>query len=142
MTRILIAGGPRTGKTTLSTSLGIARVRHTDDVMDLGWSEASAEVATWFDEPGPWVIEGVAVGRALRKWLLANPEGNPCDVVYYLDAPLLTLTRGQETMAAGCWTVWKEVREQIETRGVDVMIGMATAIVDAMTTRKPGRRSA
>jgi KaiC/GvpD/RAD55 family RecA-like ATPase len=133
VTRIVICGGPRTGKTTLSTSLGIARVRHTDDVMDLGWSEASAEVATWFDEPGPWVIEGVAVGRALRKWLAAN-EGKPCDVVYYLDEALESLGGkvGRATMAAGCWTVWKEIREALEDRGVETRVGSAP---DIMTRR-------
>jgi hypothetical protein len=122
MTRILIAGGPRTGKTTLSTSLGIARVRHTDDVMDLGWSEASAEVATWFDEPGPWVIEGVAVPRALRKWLAAN-EGKPCDVVCWLEHPVEPQSKGQAVMAAGCAKVWSEVADALHERGVNICYG-------------------
>jgi hypothetical protein len=56
---------------------------HTDDLIALGWSEASAAVIPWISRPGPWIIEGVAVPRALRKWFAANPTGKP--------APDLTL---------------------------------------------------
>ena len=118
--RILIAGIPRTGKTTLSTSLGIARVRHTDDLIALGWSEASAAAADWMGDVGPWVIEGVAVGRALRKWLAAHSIGKPCDVVYWLDSPLEALTPGQGAMAKGCTTVWDEIEPEIRERGVEI----------------------
>ena len=78
MTRVVIAGGPRTGKTTHANKLGAesgARVRHTDDLIGrLEWSAASQEVSQWFDEPGPWIVEGVAVPRAVRKWLAAHPS--------------------------------------------------------------------
>ena len=40
-----------------------------DDLIDTHeWSAASAEVARWLDDEGPWIIEGVAMSRALRKW--------------------------------------------------------------------------
>lgn len=126
MTRICITGGPRTGKTTLALRLaddvnmtpgirtaGVVDVRHTDDLIEkckhLGkeaWSEASRIASTWLDEPGPWIIEGVAVSRALRKWRDAHPgERPPVDRVIYLAAPHEKLTPGQATMANGIETV-------------------------------------
>lgn len=122
--RVLIAGGPRTGKTTLALSLGSARgisVRHTDDlIVSHGWSEASLEVSRWFDEPGPWIIEGVAVVRALRKWLERNPERErtPGDVLHWLGTPKTARTSGQTTMARGCETVLGGIRHQLEHIGV------------------------
>lgn len=48
--RILILGGPRTGKTTLAKSLAIENVRHTDDLIEKyqhlgrdGWSAAAPD---------------------------------------------------------------------------------------------------
>lgn len=121
MSRICIAGGPRTGKTTrANASAGIAGpVRHTDSlILSHAWSAASAVVATWFDEPGPWIIEGVAVPRALRKWLEAHRTGRPCDVVLYLETPKVSLTAGQITMAKGVASVWREVSSALAARGV------------------------
>jgi hypothetical protein len=123
--RILIAGGPRTGKTTFAAQLSDASgapVRHTDDLVGkLDWSAASAEVATWFDEPGPWIVEGVAVGRALRKWLAAHPEGTPADTIYWALNAKVACTPGQISMAKGCLTVWTEVLPQLTARGVQVL---------------------
>lgn len=142
MTRICIAGGPRTGKTTLAGTLferhdwphdapdcdGCGVVRHTDDLIQLGWSEASAAAAEWFEYPGPWIVEGVAVPRALRKWLAAHPEGKPCDVVYWLEEPHEERTPGQIAMANGCLTVWREVRPELERRGVEIVVGGAPVL--------------
>jgi hypothetical protein len=99
--RLCICGGPKTGKSSLGVALGNRlglRVRHSDSVMGLGWSEASAEVASWFDEPGDVVIEGVAVVRAIRKWLAAHPTGRPCDELVVLDHAWAELTRNSEWM--------------------------------------------
>jgi hypothetical protein len=143
MTRICIAGGPRTGKTTLAGKLqadfiGERRawldvealraampVRHTDDLIDLGWSDASAAAALWFDDPGPWIVEGVAVPRALRKWLAAHPEGKPCDVVHWLEEPMDLRSKGQIAMGKGCATVWEEIHDALTERGVRIVVGGA-----------------
>lgn len=117
--RIVITGGPRTGKTTAATALGLP-VRHTDDTKHMEWSAASAEVATWFDAPGPWVIEGVSAPRALRKWLAAHAEGKPCDVVQRLTVARVALTPGQSTMAKGVETVWREIEPELRRRGVRI----------------------
>lgn len=135
--RILIVGGPKTGKTTYSEQLArelaagvdpsglpstAVKLMHTDSLIGVkDWSEASAEVALWLDERGPWIIEGVAVPRALRKWLAAHPEGRPADRVIFMTRPFVSLTKGQETMAKGVATVWAEVVDQLASRGVSIM---------------------
>jgi hypothetical protein len=122
--RTVVAGGPRTGKTTRADELAAATgapVRHTDDVQGLDWSAASLEVSTWFGAPGPWVIEGVAAGRALRKWLAAHPTGMPADRVYWTPSPLVPRTPGQEAMAKGCETVFREILPLLRARGVEVL---------------------
>ncbi len=121
--RIVIAGVPRTGKTTLSTRLGVDTVRHLDDLIAThAWSEASEAASRYFDEPGPWVVEGVQSARALRKWLARNHDGKPCDVVYLMMSPRMALTRGQATMAKGVATVWDEIAGEPSARGVAVML--------------------
>jgi len=140
MDRIVICGGPRTGKTTLATDLweqndwphGI--VRHSDDLIEelkhLGkdaWSEGSRRVTEWMDAPGPWIIEGVALARALRKWREANPgERPPVDRVIRLTTPHVALTNGQAAMAKGEETVWAEVEPWLRQHGVKVEHGTST----------------
>lgn len=121
MTRIVIAGGPRTGKTSFARTLG--QHRSTDDLIGThDWSGVSELVASqWMVAPGPWVIEGVAAVRALRKWLVAHPEGKPCDVVHWLRKPMVARSPGQETMAKGCESVWREVEPELRRRGVEVV---------------------
>jgi hypothetical protein len=120
---VAIAGVPRAGKTTVAqqlAGLGYA-VRSTDALVGSHeWSKASEEVATWFGTPGQ-AIEGVAVGRALRKWLAAHPEGKPCDVVLWCEKPYLALSDGQRTMGKGCLTVWREIEPQLRARGVEIV---------------------
>lgn len=121
MTRLVIAGVPKSGKTTLANSFVRPVSRHSDDLIGARpWSWVSTEVATWFDAPGPWIIEGVAAVRALRKWLVAHPTGKPCDRVIWLDFPWFALTHGQATMAKGCRTIWDGVRPALVARGVHV----------------------
>lgn len=129
MTRICITGGPRTGKTTLATKLDadypcdhspcIGRY-HTDDLIGThDWSAASAEVVTWLDRPGPWIIEGVAVSRALRKWHDQHPcEPPPVDRVIYLSEAHEPLSKDQLAMAKGVATVHAEIEPWLLKHGV------------------------
>lgn len=131
MTRIVITGGPRTGKTTLAELIGADHpgfpVRHTDDLIEqckhLGkdaWSEASRIVTKWLDEPGPWIIEGVAVTRALRKWKEAYPgEPPPADRVIFCTTPHTERTPRQIGMAKGVDTVHRnDVVPWLEEHGI------------------------
>lgn len=122
--RILIAGWPRAGKTTLAGQISTAEripVRDTDSLISThAWSEASEVVAGWLTEPGPWICEGVAIPRALRKWLLAHPEGIPADVLHWSETPREALTKEQTAMGKGCTTVWNQVRDELVRRGLRV----------------------
>ena len=122
--RIVILGGARTGKTTranaLASKLGLP-LRHTDHAAALGWHEASDEVAMWLDQPGPWIIEGTAAVRALRKWLAAHPDGKPCDTVFCHWHPLADLSPGQASMNKGAATIWDQIGLQVAARDVRVI---------------------
>lgn len=109
--RIAIIGWPKSGKTTFAASLS-NQARSTDSVIGLGWSEASLEVSNWLDEPGPWVIEGVALPRALRKWQQRNPdEPPPIDRMIYLHTQHQQLIDGQTRMGKGMDTVFAEIED-------------------------------
>lgn len=111
--RLIICGGPRSGKTTHAKRLS-ASPRHCDDLIGkLEWSEQSAEVARWFSEPGPWVIEGVSAVRALRKFLDTRKGIAPADLVVYLDEPRVPLTPRQAKMRADCMKAWREVQPKL-----------------------------
>lgn len=103
--RIAIAGGPKSGKTALSGFVRDRPVIHTDDFIPLGWSEASeATVQRCNAMPSCYVVEGVAVPRALRKGLLV-------DCVVYLTFAHDRLTSKQTDMAKGCETVFQQWRD-------------------------------
>jgi hypothetical protein len=132
MTRIVILGGPRTGKTTLANKMapldaivpaGFGLVRHTDDLIGLGWSEGSQHIADeWLTQPGPWIIEGVACSRALRKWREAHAgEPPPVDRVIRLTTPHVALEGGQIAMMKGEHTVWsRDVEPWLRDHGVEI----------------------
>jgi adenylate kinase family enzyme len=125
MSRVVIIGSPRSGKTTLGHEMADAsgaRLRHTDDLIgELDWSACSERIASdWFEQPGPWIIEGVAAVRALRKWLAARQAGKPCDTIICLSQPRVALTPGQATMAAGCSKIWGEIRAELRWRDVAI----------------------
>lgn len=122
--RVIIIGGPHVGKTILSRKLrdqcGFTNTRHSDDVKHLRWSESSEFASHWFSEPGDWVIEGVQMARALRKWLRANPD-TPLDAdVVLLDRAYGPLLPGQQAMAKGVATVFKEIQGDLIKRGVRI----------------------
>jgi hypothetical protein len=118
--RIVILGGPHTGKTTLSTKLGIDRVHHSEDIKHLGWSESSEAASKWFSDQGDWVAEGVQMARALRKWLIANPD-TPLDIdIVKLSKPFDSLVQGQQSMARGIETVFTEIEPELIERGARI----------------------
>jgi hypothetical protein len=106
--RVAIAGGPRSGKTTLTDEIARERpgdpVIHTDDYMHLDWSEVSAAIVEDCSRLDRFILEGVRVPHALRKGLEA-------DVVIWLGEARAERTPEQESMALACATVFDEWRE-------------------------------
>lgn len=105
--RVAIAGVPRSGKTT-----GIAftaevdddgrRIIHTDDWKQprCNWADAPALVIAACQD-SRFLVEGVQVGRCLRKGLVV-------DAVVWMAEPLVELDKGQATMAKGCKTIFDD----------------------------------
>lgn len=118
--RVVIVGGPRTGKTTLAQRLD-PNAKHTDDTIRRGWEPAIETVAGWMGGSEPVTIEGVQGARGLRKWLQDHPTGKPCDEVIHLRTPVVPRTRGQAIMAKGIETVLKEIRPELQARGVKIV---------------------
>lgn len=131
--RLLIVGGPGCGKST--RALQEARKRgclvlctdtkeqaaregrepQLDGVLyappGMTWSGTSEWIAdSWLCRQGPFVMEGVALPRALRKWRERHPdEAPPCDEVIWLREPRMELTDGQARMLVGVETVMNEL---------------------------------
>jgi len=126
--RIAVGGWPRCGKTTLASKLGMPTL-HTDDLIDTGltWSEQSTKVMHWIEDAknDDHVIEGVAMGRALRKWLEAHKYGRPVDELYWLYRPFTKLTPHQLAMGRGCETVFAKIRPALMKRGVTIHHGLS-----------------
>jgi adenylate kinase family enzyme len=122
--RVVITGGPRVGKSTLAFNMMQEKqcsLYGTDSlVRSHDWSAASEEASFWFDRPGPWIIEGVAVPRALRKWLERHRKDSspPCEVLMFGQSPKVQLLPGQISMAKGVVTVLGEIRAELRRRGV------------------------
>lgn len=131
--RVVIAGGPRTGKTTFSermrTHMEAERdgrsvlTHHTDSLIGkLDWSQVSEHVAkVWMQTSGPWIIEGVSAVRALRKALKYNPLDAPCDALYMLGTPFVTLTPMQLKMSSDIWNHFHEIQAELVRRGVKII---------------------
>lgn len=126
MPRVIIAGAPKVGKTTLSKKLKAdhqCECYHTDDLIgQFEWGKDSEEVSKWFDKPEEnWIVEGVTTVRALRKWLDSHKDGKPCDTIYFRMAPREEYqAKGQHNMAKGIQTVWKSIETELLRRGVQI----------------------
>lgn len=123
--RIIICGGPRTGKSTLSVRLGERHgipVKFGDSLVGTHeWSDASQEVSTWIDDPGDWIIDGVVGVRAIRKWLAHNHSKPFPGVVVYLREPIQVQTDKQKSMSKAIATVWREIEPELIARSTKII---------------------
>lgn len=120
--RVIVIGGPMAGKSTFAQKSGLphyctdkasqSRDRYQATTYmpeQLDWSDQSDFIVSqWFSKPGPWVIEGVAAVRALRKWAAKYPNVLPCDEIIVLNSKQ-SLTEGQLSMAKGVISIWSEI---------------------------------
>jgi hypothetical protein len=99
--RIVIAGGPRCGKTTLASLVTDRFVLATDDYMNLPWADVPNLINAKLVDMPAFVLEGVQAGRCLRK-------GLKVDCVIWLSAPMTTTNKAQRSMAKGIEKVFND----------------------------------
>lgn len=125
--RVCVAGGPRTGKSTLAVRASERydmKCLHGDSLVgSMEWSEVSEEISQWFEHlQGKWIIESVAMARAIRKWLQRNPGDKPFPAaVVLLEAPIQVQSKGQEAMMKGCQTVWESIELELIKRQTKII---------------------
>lgn len=124
--RTIIIGGPRSGKSTLAQTFGcpvfcadpknlvkdvIDGVTYLPDAIE--WDQQSHFICNnWFTMDCDWVIEGVSVVRALRKWAKYYDTNPPCYNIIYIKNihPLASnILDGQIAMAKSIDTIWSEI---------------------------------
>lgn len=134
--RIGITGGPGVGKTTLATELAARHglpLTHSDDLIALGWSEASAHVADAMQLAHSGIFEGVALARALRKSLEASPD-RPLEILLVLRRPLRQLSPGQAAMLRAHDTVIAPLLNELQRRGVRIVQASADQTPDDLAS--------
>lgn len=118
--KILIIGGPRSGKTTLANklrdSLHLPVVHFDSHIKDYEWSELSEKISEWLDDEGPWIKEGVSGVRGLRKWLRKNPEKLPDFEIHIMNEPKVEMTPGQARMHKAHSKILQECMDEIKSR--------------------------
>jgi hypothetical protein len=123
--RIVIAGGPRAGKSTLAANLNSDRryrIHDGEELVGCDWSAGSLQASRWLDEPGPWICENVAMSRAMRKWLARNPtKPFPADLIIHVGLQVVDRLPGQQSMALGCQTAWEEIKPELMRRGAFIL---------------------
>ena len=72
--------------------------------------------------PAPWIIEGVAVVRGLRKWVAGHDTGAPADVLFIGQTPRVERTSRQSAMGLGFDTIWSEIAADVLARGMTVTL--------------------
>jgi len=131
--RVAVVGGPRAGKTTLALGiawkLGGLAVRHADDLISLGWSDASALLAQEMLASDGGIFEGVAVVRGLRKALAISARA-PVDALVILPDAHEPLTPEQRAMWSAQGTILAGILPELERRGVRIVTPLAANALD------------
>lgn len=124
--RIVIVGGPRSGKSSLArefraaglpTFCGDPRskvkepehgVTYLPEGLPMSGDDGAAQwiVDHWMTRPGPWVLEGWIMARALRRWRRAWP---PCERIIVMRSPVVEQTPGQLALTKAVATVWRSI---------------------------------
>lgn len=121
LTRMLIAiaGGPKTGKTTLANRLA-RNTLHTDDYIGPDWSSSARVIAT-MEWPTDLVIEGMLVPTVLRRRLDLKAGVRPVDVLVLLTVSHQTLTPPQHAMALGLSTHLRLLLPRLRQAGTTIV---------------------
>lgn len=128
MNRIIILGGPRTGKTTLASRValdcGIKVVYHTDALIPgRNWADQGEAALNLLcrahTDHEQFVYEGVLAVRALSRWLKTQP-GKPCDRVIVLTVPKVPQSPEQQRFMKGIMTQFQPLVPALRALGVEI----------------------
>ena len=137
MPRIVVIGGPRTGKTTYATKLARQLGVHlastgkrteaegglvsTDNYIGRGtWGEVPDHIIKDLRGRDSFVLEGTQAARVLRRWMMQSPDEPRIDKVLVFNRAWVKRNPGQEAMAKGVRTVLKELGPMLAKAGVTV----------------------
>ena len=129
--RVIIVGGPCRGKSTLADRLHDEHgwpvycgdpastvryqypyVEYLPEGLDMhGDRGCAAWIAKrWIGMPGPWIMEGHAMARALVRYLQTGNPPPPADRIVVLDCPAhREESPGQARMHKGVMTTWERI---------------------------------
>ena len=137
MARIVVIGGPRTGKTTYATKLARQLGVHlastgkrteaegglvsTDNYIGRGtWGEVPDHIIKDLRQRESFVLEGTQAARVLRRWLTQNPDEPRIDKVLVFNRAWVPRNPHQESMAKGVKTVFRDLEPLLKMAGVTV----------------------
>jgi len=137
MPRIVVIGGPRTGKTTYATKLAKQLGVHlgstgkrteqedglvsTDNYMKRAdWKTLPDVIIKDLKDREDWVLEGTQAARVLRRWLKQAPDEPKIDKVLVFNRPWVVRNTGQEAMAKGVRTVLRDMMPLLKKAGITV----------------------
>lgn len=135
--RVVVIGGPRTGKTTYATKLAKQlgahlastgkRTEHegglvsTDNYMHkANWAELPDRVIADLKDRDSYVLEGTQAARVLRRWLVRDPESVKVDKVLVFGRPWVPRTPGQESMAKAVRTIFRDLQPLLQKAGIEI----------------------
>ena len=137
MPRIVVLGGPRTGKTTYATRLARELGVHlastgkrteapeglvsTDNYLDSGsYDDLPDRVIADLRGRESFVLEGTQAARVLRRWLRTTPDEVKLDKVLAFGRPWVRRTPKQEATAKGVRTTLRDLEPMLRQAGVEV----------------------
>ncbi len=126
MSKIVIIGVPRSGKTTYAHEhYKKEDVISTDNLLDceeLKWEDRSRRVVEWMAGRSSFCIEGCDAVRGLRKFLVTYPGKIPCDEVIWFGTAQEELSKGQAGFGKGCKKIFDTILLELNGLGVGITI--------------------
>lgn len=135
--RIVVVGGPRTGKTTYATKLAkqlgvhlASTGKRTEAESGLVSTDNYMKKANWAETPNliikdlrgkkSFVLEGTQAARVLRRWYKQDPDEPKIDKVLVFGKAWVNRNPGQVSMAKGVQTVLADLAPILARAGVEM----------------------
>lgn len=128
MSKILVVGPPRTGKTTGSNLIAHALdipLYHSDIYKELEWDQQKKVVYELIRSMSGGVFEGCTVARALNLMYERNQLEKPCDTVFYFTKYLISrsdLTPGQLGMGTKIRNIMEKLTPWLRQMDVRLIV--------------------